>query len=72
MKILIQKDTCFPMFIAALLTIAELWKQRKCQMIDEWIKKLYFIYTMEYYQTIKKDELLPFMIIWMDPKGYAK
>ena len=45
----IQKDTCTPMFIAALFTIAKTWKQPKCPLTDEWIKKMWYIYTMEYY-----------------------
>ena len=44
----IEKDTCIPMFIAALFTIARTWKQPRCPSIDEWIKKLWYIYTMEY------------------------
>ena len=53
---LIQKDTCTPMFIAALFTMAKTWKQPKCPSIDEWIKKMWYIYTMEYYSTIKKKK----------------
>ena len=48
-----EKDTCIPMFIAALCTIAGTWKQPRCPLIDEWIKKLWHIYTMEYYSAIK-------------------
>ena len=55
MKTLIQKDTRTPMFIAALFTIAKTWKQPKCQLTDEWIKKMWYIYTMEYYSAIKKE-----------------
>ena len=54
-KIIIQKDTCTPVFIAALFTITRTWKQPNCPSIDEWIKMLY-IYTMEYYSPIKKNE----------------
>ena len=54
------------MFIAALFTVAKIWKQPKCTPIDEWIKKLWYVYTMEYYLVIKKEELLPFGIAWMD------
>ena len=50
-----QKDTCAPMLIAALFTIARSWKQHKCPSTDEWIKKMWFIYTMEYYSAIKKE-----------------
>ena len=50
----IEKDTCTPMFIAALFTIATIWKQPRCLLTDEWIKKLWYIYTMEYYSAIKE------------------
>ena len=53
-KTIIQKDTCIPMFTAALCTIAKTWKQSKCPLTDEWIKKMWYIYTMEYYSAIKK------------------
>ena len=52
---LIQKDTCTPVFIAALFTKAKTWKQPKCPSTDEWIKKMWYIYTMEYYSAIKKN-----------------
>ena len=54
-KTLIPKITCTPMFIAALFTIAETWKQPKYPLTDEWIKKMWYIYTMEYYSAIKKE-----------------
>ena len=47
------------MFIAALFTIAKIWKQPKCPSVDEWIKKLWYIYTMEYYLAVKKKEISP-------------
>ena len=53
-KTFIQKDTYTPMFIAALFTIAKIWKQSKCLSTDEWIRKMWYIYTMEYYSAIKK------------------
>ena len=52
-EIIIQKDTCTPMFTAAPFTIAKTWKQPKCPLTDEWIKKMWYIYTMEYYLAIK-------------------
>ena len=58
-KIFTKKDTCISMFIAALFTIAKTWKQPKCPLTDEWIK-IWYIYTMEYYSTIKKNKIMPF------------
>ena len=54
------------MFIAVLFTIAKCWKQPKCPSVIEWIKQLWYIYTMEYYTAERKKELLPFMTAWMD------
>ena len=54
-KTIIWKDTCTPMFIAALFTIARTWKQPKCPSTEEWIKKMWYIYTMEYHSAIKKN-----------------
>jgi len=51
----IERDTCTPMFITALFTIAGTWKQPICTSTDEWIRKLWYIYTMEYYSAIKKN-----------------
>ena len=65
-KTIIQKDTCTPMFIAALFTIARSWKHPKCPSTDEWIKKLWYIYTMEYYSAIKRNEIESFVQTWMD------
>ena len=62
----IQKDQCTPMFIAAQFTIAKYWKQPKCPSANEWIKKLWHIYMMEYYAAERKKELLPFMTAWME------
>ena len=54
------------MFIAALFTIAKYWKQPNCPSVNEWIKKLWHIYTMEYYTAERKKELLPFATAWME------
>ena len=57
------------MFIAALFTIAKIWKQCKCPSIDDWIQKMWYMYTMEYYSAIKKNEILPSAATWMDLEG---
>ena len=62
----IQKDICTPMFIAAPFTIAKIWKQPKCPSVDEWIKKMWYVYTMEYYSAIRKKQILPFATTWME------
>ena len=54
------------MFITALATIVKTWKQSKCPPTDEWIKKMWYIYTMEYYSAIKKKEIMPFAATWVD------
>ena len=54
------------MFIAALFTIGRSWKQPKCPSTDEWIKKIWYIYTMEYYLAIKRNEIVSFVEMWMD------
>ena len=54
-EIKIEKDPCIPLFIAALFTIARTWKQPRCPSVDEWIRKPWYIYTMEYYSAIKKN-----------------
>ena len=56
------------MFTAALLTIVKTWKQPKCPSSDEWIKMMWYIYTMEYSSAVKKNEIMPFAITWMDPE----
>ena len=60
---------CTPMFIAALFTITKKWKQPKCPSVDEWIKKMWYIYTMEYYSAIRKKQILPFVTTWMELEG---
>ena len=66
---LIWKDTCIPVSIAALFTIAKIWKQPECPSTDEWIKLWRYIYIKEYYSAIKKNEILPFATTWMDLEG---
>ena len=65
-KTIIQKESCTKMFIAALFTIARTWKQPKCLLTDEWIKKMWHIYTMEYYSAIKRNKTKLFVVRWMD------
>ena len=62
----IQKNLCTPMFIAAQFTIAKYWKQPKCPSGNEWVKKLWYIYTMEFYAAERKKELIPFATAWME------
>ena len=54
------------MFIAALFTIARTWNNPKCPLTDEWIKKMWYIYTMEYYSAIKRNEIELFVVRWME------
>ena len=67
--VLFRRDTRTPMFIAALSTIAKVWKEPKCPLMDERIKKMWSIYTMEHYSTTKKNEILPFATVWMELEG---
>ena len=60
-----MKAYVHPMFTAALFPVATTWKQPKCPSVDEWIKRLWYIHTMEYHVVVKKKKILPFVTIWM-------
>ena len=60
-----ERDTCTPMFITALFIIARTWKQPRCPSAEEWIRKLWYIYTMEYYSAIKKNSFELVLMRWM-------
>ena len=62
----IEKDTCIPLFIAVLFIIAGTWKQPRCPLTDEWIKKLRYIYTVEYYSAIKRNTFESVLMRWMN------
>ena len=62
----LKRDTCTPMFIEALFTIARTWKQPRCPQTDEWIKKSWYIYTMEYYSVIKRNTFESVLMRWMN------
>ena len=62
----IENDTGTPVFIAALFAIARTWKQPSCSSTDEWIKKLWYIYTREYYPAIKRNEFESVLMRWMN------
>jgi hypothetical protein len=61
-----SRGTCTPMLIAALFTIAKLWKEPRCPTTDEWIKKMWYLYTMEFYAAMKKNEIISFTGKWME------
>ena len=65
-KTITLKDTCTPMFTAALFTIARTWNQPKCPWTDEWIKKMWYIYTMQYYLATKRNKTGSLVEMWMD------
>ena len=60
-----ERDTCTPLFITALFIIARTWKQPRCPSADEWIRKLWYIYTKDYYSAIKKNTFESFLMRWM-------
>ena len=62
----VEKDTCNPLFIAALFTTARTWKQPRCPSTDEWLKKLWYIYTIEYYSAIKRNTFMSALMRWMN------
>ena len=65
-KSIVQKHTCSPVFLAALFTIARAWKQPKCPSAEEWIRKMWHIYAIEYYSAIKRKDIVPFATPWVD------
>ena len=71
-KTIIQEESCTTMFIVALFTIARTWKQPKCPSTDEWIKKMWHIYTMEYYSAIKRKEIELFVVRWMALESFIQ
>ena len=68
----IEIDRCIPLFIAALFTIARTWKQPRCPSTEEWIKKLRYIYTMEYYSAIKRSAFESVLMRWMNPEAITQ
>ena len=58
-KMIIEKDTCTPKFIVALFTVARTWKQPRCPSTEEWVKKIWYTHTMEYYSAIKRKKIYP-------------
>ncbi|KAF0870564.1 LORF2 protein, partial [Crocuta crocuta] len=67
--VLMRRGTCTAMFIAALSTIAKSWKEPKCPSTDKWIKKMWFVYTMEDYMAMRKNEIWPHVAMWMELEG---
>ena len=63
---MVEKDTCITSFNAALFRIARTWKQPTCPLTDEWIKKLWYIHTMEYYSAIKRNTFASVLMRWMN------
>ena len=65
-EIIIEKDTCTPMFIAGRFIIAKVWKQPRCPSTDEWIQKLWYIYAMEYYSAVTRNKSESVLVRWMN------
>ena len=63
---MVQKDTCTSMFFAVLFTVAKTWSRPRCPLTDEWIKKWWYMYTMEYYSAIKRNEFESVPVRWMN------
>ena len=59
-KTVIQQDTCTPMFITIVFTVSKTWRKPKCLSTEDWIKKMWHLYTMEYYLAIKKNDIMPY------------
>ena len=64
-----KKETCSTMFMAALFIMSRCWKEPRCPSTEEWIQKIWYIYTMEYYSAIKKNEFMKFLGKWKDLEG---
>ena len=71
-KTVVQKESCTTVFIAALFTISRTWKQPWCPSTGEWIKKMWHIYTMEYYSAIKRNEIELFVVRWMNLESFIQ
>ena len=67
-----ERDTCTPLFIAVLFIIARTWKQPRCPSTDEWIRKLWYIYTMEYYSAIKRNTVESVLVCWMNLERFIQ